>query len=43
LSRFKILVALAFLLALVVVALATHNVSAGDPTGGGHGIISIAL
>jgi len=44
LSRIKILVALALVLAIVLVVLVTKSVSAGgDPTGGGHGIISAIL
>ena len=42
-SRFKILVALALVLAIVVAVLVTRSVSAGDPTGGGHGIIATLL
>jgi hypothetical protein len=38
-SKFKLLLVAAILLLLVAVVAATHSVSAGDPTGGGHGII----
>ena len=39
-SRFKLLLAVAVLLTLVVVVLATGNVHAGDPNGGVHGILA---
>ncbi len=43
-SKFKMLLAAAVLLALVVLMLATSRVSAGDNTGGqGHGIIRALL
>ncbi len=42
-SRFKILLMAAFLVALVALVLATGSVSAGDPDGGGHGIIQMFL
>jgi hypothetical protein len=39
-SRFKLLLLAAVLLTIVAVILATGNVYAGDPTGGGHNIIT---
>ena len=42
-SRFKLLFAAAILVLLVVVILVTHNVSAGDPTGGPHDIIKALI
>jgi hypothetical protein len=42
-SKFKLLFAAAILLVLVVVILATHNVSAGDPTGGPHDLIKALI
>jgi len=39
-SKFKLLLAAVVVLALVALVLVTRNVSAGDPSGGGHGIIT---
>jgi hypothetical protein len=39
-SKFKLLLAAALVLVLVTVVLMTHNVSAGDPNGGGHDILA---
>jgi hypothetical protein len=43
LSKFKILLAAAVLLVLVTLILTVSNVSAGDATGGAHGIIRALL
>ncbi len=42
-SKFKMLLAAAIVAVLVVLVLATGNVHAGDPDGGGHGIIRLFL
>ena len=42
-SKFKILLIAAIVLVLVAVFVVTHNVNAGDPDGGGHGIIAALL
>ncbi len=42
-SRFKLLFAAVVLLALVTIVLVTGTVHAGDPNGGGHGIITALL
>jgi len=39
-SKFRLLLAAVVVLALVAVVLMTSNVSAGDPTGGPHGLIA---
>lgn len=42
-SKFKLLLVAALLLTMVALVVVTHNVSAGDPNGGGHGIITALL
>jgi hypothetical protein len=42
-SKFKVLLAAVVVLVLVALVLVTGNVSAGDPNGGGHGIIAALL
>ncbi len=42
-SKIRILLAVAIVAVLVALILATGNVRAGDPDGGGHGVIRILL
>jgi hypothetical protein len=42
-SKFKLLLAVSVLLVIVTLLVVTHNVSAGDPNGGVHGIITALL